>query len=110
MDEKPQNRESCVPWLLRTPSLFADPIEWYKSRGRKPPEFGTTSSLAGLLANAYPELQDERALYDKLAKDLHNEGLIGMDTLHGMMTANGAFSQRASELGNQLLRFYFRPT
>ena len=95
---------------LRMLTLLTDPQAWFKVNNRKPPTYSISSSLWQLLTDAYPEFKSERSLCDKLAKDLHNEGLLGIDGLHTMMTGSGAFAQRASELGTQFIRFISEPT
>ena len=101
--------ESLTVWHLRMLKLFADPPRWYQENNRQPPQYHITSSLSGLLTNAYPELAKEDRLCDKLAKDLYNAGLIGSDSIKVMMSASGAFEKRATELGNQFLQFITDP-
>ena len=102
--------ESFTPWHLRMLKLFANPLHWYQENGRQPPQYVISSSLSRLLTDAYPELQNERELYDKVAKDLYNNGLIRVDGLHTMMSERGAFEMRATPLGDEFLRFIADPT
>lgn len=102
--------ESLTPWHLRILNLLAHPLAWYQKQGRQPPDFFTMSSLSQLLTHAFPALQSERSLYDKIAKDLYNDGLLRVDGLHTMMSARGAFEERATDLGNEFLRFITDPT
>jgi hypothetical protein len=102
--------ESLTVWHLRMLRLFADPPSWFKANKREPQQHVITSSLSGLLTEAYPELKNERPFYDKIAKDLYNDGLLGSDSLHVMMSAGGAHQNHATQLGEQFLRFISDPS
>lgn len=102
--------ETYTPWHLRMLKLFANPVAWFQENGRQPPQYVISSSLSGLLTDAYPELKHERGFYDKVAKDLYNDGLIKSDGLHVMMSASGAYEMRATPLGDEFLRFITDPT
>jgi len=96
-------------WSLRMLRLFADPLQWYQENGRQPRQFVLSSSLEAVLHHAFPELQSEEALCNQLMKGLYNEGLIGTGSLRVMMSADGAYQQHATELGNELLKFIVEP-
>lgn len=95
-------------WHLRLLAFFDDPKGWFAARGRKFPDF-LTSSLGNVLTEAYPELKVQRPFYDLIAKDLWNNGLMNTDGLHAMMSANGAGASRTSDIGTQFLRFITEP-
>lgn len=101
--------DSYTPWHLRMLRLFANPRSWYQDNGRQPPQYHLSSTLSGLLTDAYPDLKSERPFYDKVAKDLYNDDLIKSDDLHVMMSASGAFEMRATPLGEEFLRFICDP-
>lgn len=101
--------DSLTVWHLRIFLLLANPQQWFKDNKRQPPEYFMTSSLSGLLTNAYPELGNQRPLYDQIGKDLFNRGLIGIGEFHTTMSASGAFGNRATELGKQFLAFITKP-
>jgi hypothetical protein len=102
--------DSLTEWHLIILRLFADPIRWYTENRRDPPRFVLTSSPSTLLSDAYPELKNQRPLYDKLWSDLFNDGLVNTDSLNINMSAAGAFEKRATELGRGLLEFIADPT
>ena len=66
-------------------------------------------SLSQILTSAYPELQNQRAFYDLVSKDLWNNGLMNTDGLHAMMSASGTGASRSSDIGKQFLRFITEP-
>lgn len=84
--------DSLTVWHLRIFVLLANPQQWFESNQKQPPQFAMSSSLSGLLTVAYPELGNQRQLYDQIAKDLYNRSLIGTDQFHTMMSASGALS------------------
>jgi hypothetical protein len=91
-------------WHLRLLALFDDPKGWFAARGRAFPAF-LTSSLGGVLTEAYPELKSQRPFYDLIAKDLWQCGLLNTDGLHAMMSASGAEGSRTTEIGKKFLRY-----
>lgn len=101
--------DSLPVWSLRMLRLFADPLRWYAEHDKEPRKFGFTSCLEDVLLHAYPELQGEQPLYDQLWRGLYSEGLVGNDSLRVMMSADGAYERRATELGNALLVFVNDP-
>ncbi len=101
--------DSLTVWHLRILRLLADPLQWFQEEKRQPPRYVTMSSLSGLITDAYPELKNQRDLYDLIGKDLDNSGLIEIDNFHTTMSPSGAFERRASELGQQFIRFVTAP-
>lgn len=98
-----------TPWHLRMLRLFADPMCWYQQQKRQPPQYHISGSLSALLTDAYPELKSQRDFYDKVGKDLYNDGLMKSESLHVMMSGSGPFERRATPLGEELLRFITDP-
>jgi hypothetical protein len=101
--------ESLTVWHLRMLKLFADPPAWYQAAKRQPPQWQITGSLSQLLTDAYPELAKEDKLCDKIFKDLYDAGLINTSGFKTMMSGSGPLERRATELGNQFLRFITDP-
>ena len=100
--------DSLSVWHLKILRLLADPVCWFQENGGQPPQ--VTSSLSGLITMAYPELHNQRNLYDLIGKDLYNRGLIGIDSFHAMMSGSGALERRATALGQEFIRFITTPT
>ena len=97
--------DDLTVWHLRILTLLANPLRWFENANKPPPQYALTSSLSELICDAYPEMRNQRAFYDQIGKDLHGRGLIGTDSFHTMMSAGGAFQQRASDLGKQFIDF-----
>ena len=90
-------------WHLRMLAFFDDPKGWFAARSKPFPAF-MTSSLGGVLTEAYPELKSQRPFYDLIAKELWQCGLMNTDGLHAMMSASGAEGSRTTEIGKKFLR------
>lgn len=95
-------------WHLRVLAFFDDPKAWFTSRGRQFP-LQMMGSLSQALIAAFPELQNQRAFTDLIAKDLWNAGLINTDGLYTVMTASGTEASRTTDIGKQFLRFVTEP-
>jgi len=100
--------DSLTTWHIRILKLFDNPIEWFKSNGKKFPEllFG---GLEDLLLRAYPELRGQRGFYDQVFKDLNERGLITTESLHVGMSGHGLTEKRTSEMGEAFIRFITSP-
>jgi hypothetical protein len=64
-------------------------------------------SPSHLLEEAIPQLGGRREFYDQIVRDLYSRGLINTDAngMHAMMTSNGMFARRTSEIGHNFLKF-----
>jgi len=94
---------------LRILKLLSDPRAWYKAANRQPPQWQIAGSLWALIANAFTELANEQKLCIKIGKDLYNAGLISTDGIMTNMSGDGPLEKRATDLGNELLRFITDP-
>ncbi len=54
---------------------------------------------------AFPQLSGKQALYDSWWLDLHNRGLVSIDSLHVTMTAQGMLTPRLTPLGKRFASF-----
>ena len=100
--------DTSTVWHLRILRLLDDPPRWFVENGRGPLE-PATGSLANLLEIAYPDMRGQRSLYDKIVTDLYSSGLIGLDSLHVVMSGGGSLSSRSTALGKQFLGFITKP-
>lgn len=66
-------------------------------------------ALENVLLNAYPELRNERALYDALWRDLFQRGLVGTESLQSTMGAIGLSQRKTTEHGDKFLSFINEP-
>ncbi len=96
-------------WHLRLLKLFQNPALWFKANNKRPPEFAISSDLRRLVLSAFSELQGQQSLCDRIAADLQSHGLCS-GSLNVMMSAQGAFENRTSELGDSFLKFIEKPS
>lgn len=101
--------DELTGWHLRILALFENPKEWMQANNIAMPQNQLSSSLAQLLVHVFPDLRERRSLYDQLWQDLNARGLLNTPTLQGMMTGDGVFSPRATDLGKRFLRFISSP-
>jgi hypothetical protein len=97
--------DSLTPLHLNILAYFSDPAKWLKDRG-----VGLGIVMGGAdhgLETAFPELRDQREIYDPIVQDLFNRGLLNFDKngLHTMMTDSGILASRTTELGRKFLLY-----
>lgn len=101
--------DELTSWHLRMLKLLSDPKKWYRENNKEAPQYHFSSSISQVLTNAYPELTDKQEFYLQVGKDLYSKGLLNTESFHGMMSATGAYEHRATNLGNEFLKFISAP-
>lgn len=96
-------------WHLRLLNLFQNPPEWAQLNNHQFPSNRMTSSLSVILTSAFPELGENRPMYDQIWNELYSRGLVNTEGLHTMMTPQGALESRVTELGMKFLLFIGEP-
>ena len=99
--------DSLTVWHLKILRFLADPQRAFRDQGLGIPQVIITTSISQLLVQCYPELTEEKNLYEKICKDLNFHSLTGTDSFHAMMTGQGAFAKRTSDLGVSVKRSAF---
>lgn len=92
-----------TPWHLKVLTLFHDPRKAWKA-GRL-----MVCGLSQVLETVAPELGGKREFYDQVWRELWSAGLVDTESLHGMMSGDGALQRRTSDLGRDFLRFIAEP-
>lgn len=100
--------DTFTPWHLRLLHLFNEPVEWFKAHGKAWPSHYAAGRSA-ILNAAYPELKEERDLYDQIWRDLNTRGLVETDSLHVMCSEGGLRQGLATATGKQFLAFISEP-
>ncbi len=94
-------------WHLRLIRLFQNPKAALDAAGFDRRSV-MTGSLVMVIETVYPELQGKRALCDILWRDIHARGLTDTPSLSGMMTVDGLFAKRTSDIGDRFVAFITR--
>jgi hypothetical protein len=93
-------------WHLKILKLFDNPQAWAQANNHRFPDL-YMGGLNAILTSAFPDL--ERSFYDQIWRDLYLRGLVNTESLHAMMTAQGLFAKRTSDIGSQFLGFIESP-
>lgn len=96
-------------WHLRILRLFQDPLKLGAAKGLRPDNYYIGGSRARLLEAYYPDMQGQRQFYDIAVSDLHAQGLLGIQDLQTMVTAQGMFQKVTTDWGDRFLRFITAP-
>lgn len=100
--------DTSTGWHLRILKFLDDPQDWLSQNGIAAPNIhmGATSTV---LETAFQDLRGKRPFYDLIVKDLHSKGLLGVDSLHTIMSASGVMAQRTTPFGKQFIDFVSEP-
>jgi hypothetical protein len=93
------------PLHLKLLHFLTDPQRYGNSRGITYPQW-SMGGLGTVIEFTFPELKNRQDLYDQIVEQMISDGLLqkGM-YLHAMMTQNGMFASRTTELGKRFLNF-----
>lgn len=97
--------DTFTVWHIRVLSLFHNPQQWATDNNHPLPTNISMGGLSTLLGHAFPELAQDRALYDQIWNDLYQKGLVNTEGLHTTMSWNGMIARRTTDLGENFLRF-----
>jgi hypothetical protein len=96
-------------WHLRILRLFQNPLELGAAKGQRPENYYIGGSRSRLLEAYYPDMQGQRQFYDITVSDLHAQGLLGIQDLQTMVTAQGMFQKATTDWGDRFLAFITAP-
>jgi hypothetical protein len=96
-------------WHLRILRLFQNPLELGAAKGQRPENYYIGGSRARLLEVYYPDMKGQRQFYDITVSDLHGQGLLGIQDLQTMVTAQGMFQKATTDWGDRFLAFITAP-
>ena len=101
--------DTFTVWHIRLLDLFKDPPAWFERNGVAPPNFPYTSNLERLLIAAWPELKNQYDFLNVIFEELEAKGLYSGGGLRTMMTGQGAYDKRTTEMGDTFLDFITTP-
>jgi hypothetical protein len=96
--------DSFTVWHLRILHLLSNPSKVFRNLNKQMPQYSISASVSQLLVEAYPELGNQRDLYDFIARDLFDQRLIGLESFHGMMSPQGVIQKKTTDFGDQFLQ------
>lgn len=96
-------------WHIRLLDLFQDPQAWFQRNEVELPKFTISSSLEQLITTAWPELENRYDFLNVVVNELEARGLCSGGGLRTMMTAQGAYQKRTTEMGDMFLNFIKAP-
>lgn len=99
--------DEITPAHLKMLAFFADPKRWFDDHGLTRSNF-MMGGQAHILEEGIPEFAGRRDWYDLLAADLTRMRLSD-PALHVVMTNEGVWSARNTEMGNRFLAFVKDP-
>jgi len=89
-------------WHIMVLQLFHNPQKYVSEKNIN---LDSMNGLDNLLEKCFPELSNDRPLYDQIWQDLLQRGLVNTDSLHIMMLGRAIASKRTTDLGDKFLSF-----
>lgn len=85
---------------------FENPLKRFEERGEyiDTAGFGMGGIKNGLI-KYYPDLNGQDEFVNNRVKNLHNQGLIGIDGINTVMSLNGIYAPRLTSLGKEFVSF-----
>ena len=96
-------------WHIRLLDLFRNPKAWFEENDVTSPKFSFSSTLEQLVTAAWPELENRYDFLNVVVNELEARGLCSGGGLRTMMTAQGAYQKRTTEMGDMFLNFIKTP-
>ena len=93
--------DELTPWHLRLLHFFDDPETWGSQHNINYPNWNSGGPDT-ILEFTFEELRGQGDFYDQLVRDLHYRGLMSIDSLHTIMTVQGMFTSRTTEMAKKL--------
>ena len=97
--------DSLTVWHLRTLKFFQSPNTWATQNGKRL----SGNSIHSVLVNAFDDLRENRDFCDAIWRGLHARSLVNTDSMHTMMTADGAQAKRTTPMADSFLAFIEEP-
>lgn len=97
-----------TPWHMRLLALFDSPPGWFAMQGRPVPDFGF-GSLWRILQTAFEDAAKEADLVRLIWRDLHQCGLVNIDSLMTNMSGSGLLERRTSTVGRDFVAYITSP-
>lgn len=102
--------DTFTPWHMKVLAFFNGPETYSQSTGIK---MGSVSmgSPTALLEKTFSELRPQREFYDQILNDLYLRGLVNTtkESFHTMMTTQGIYASRTTEMGKLFIKFITSP-
>jgi hypothetical protein len=103
-----ENVDRFHEWHLRLLTLFEDPVAYAKTRGVEFPSV-LKWNFEKVVLTVFPELADQRLMYDVVWGDLHRAGLVLDPTLRSMSIEGEVPMPSLAPLGREFLAFIREP-
>ena len=101
--------DTFTVWHIRLLDLFKDPEAWFNKNEVTAPNFSFSSSLEQLIISAWTELKEQYDFLNVIVEELEAKGLYTGGSIRTMMTGQGAFDKRTTEMGDSFLDFITEP-
>lgn len=96
------------PWHIKILDFLSNPHKCFENHNKPKPSYYSGSPIT-LLTDLYSELQGKNEFYNLIIRDLYNKGLTNTESLSAMMTEQGMWASRTTEIGNSFIDYISSP-
>lgn len=100
--------DSCTSWHIALLKLFQGPEQWAAEHNHQFPNW-SMGGIFSVIEHAYPQLQNQQALYKLVWNELYRNGLFNTDGLGTTMTGGGMLAKRTTPIGDAFVKFISEP-
>ena len=96
--------DSYTTWHIKIIKLFQNPTKWATDNNVKFPKWNT-GVLPTVIEHAYPDLKNQRHIYNIVWEELYRNGLVSTARLGTTMSASGMLEKRTTDIGDEFVAF-----
>jgi hypothetical protein len=100
--------DSCTSWHIALLKLFQNPQNWAQVNKHQFPSW-SMGGISSVIEHAFPQLQNQKALYSLVWNELYRNGLLNTDGLGTTMTGSGMLAKRTTPIGDAFVKFISEP-
>ncbi|WP_372776996.1 hypothetical protein [Litorivivens sp.] len=100
--------DSCTSWHIALLKLFQGPNQWAVEHNHQFPNW-STGGISSVIEHAYPQLQNQKPLYQLVWNELYRNGLFSTDGLGTTMSGDGMLAKRTTPIGDAFVEFISEP-
>lgn len=96
--------DSCTSWHIALLKLFQNPLYWAQVNKHEFPSW-ERGLISSVIEDAFPELQNQNALYSIVWNELYRNSLLNTDGIGTPMIYSSMLAKRTTPIGDEFVKF-----